>query len=523
MPTDKTESILAAESIAHAKRTRFNPIRGLTPRKLSGYIDAWRVGRLRDFANVAQEIEERDDTLMSVAPKRKKKIGSYSWEIVQVDTDRTKEAARHAEVLEGFFNNVHAENAWEPEERGGWAMLCRQMLDAVGKKRAVHEIIWHPEPGRIRATFRFVPLWFFEMTTGRLRFSLNGTEAGAQPLEEGGWMITTGDGIMVACSILYMFKSLPMRDWVNYTEKFGFPLPHLGVNASPDSKEWQAAAAALSGIVNNSSFLYNNNGGAVFGVESFGSTGQLPFEALIDRCDRRMAALWRGSDLSTFSAKDSVGAENQKGEEEIHEADDAMAIQEALEHYVSNHVLDWHFGVGTEPLAYIKVKTGDRTNAIAEQTKLDKAIDKGVPVAVRDYRETLAIPTPELGSPLVGGGTFAGDETPPTPTNPKPEPDPELDPETAANASDPEELAEYIAEGERMIGERLMRSHEQFLLRLAGAAAIEDAAERESALAELRAGLADEFSTGFAALTDIFEAIEGTALVEGAIQGEIER
>ena len=63
-----------------------------------------------------------------------------------------------------------------------------------------------------------MPLWFFENRSGRLQFlklPLGG--ANGEPLEEGGWMITKGDGIMEACSIAYMFKNMPLKDWVAYS------------------------------------------------------------------------------------------------------------------------------------------------------------------------------------------------------------------------------------------------------------------------------------------------------------------
>ncbi|MBT64663.1 MAG: hypothetical protein CML13_15810 [Puniceicoccaceae bacterium] len=516
MPAQKTESAIDAQRIAYLKRTRFNPMRGLDPMRLSRYLDAWRLGRIKNFALCAHDIGERDDVLSSVIPKRKKKPGHYGWEVLTSENGDEKAAARHAEVLEAFYNNIRCENAWEPEERGGWAMLCRQMLDSVGMKRAVHEIVWRPRPGDLRATFRFVPLWFFEMETGSLRYLQNDNDVAGIPLEDGEWMVTTGDGLMVASSILYMFKSMPLRDWVSYTEKFGFPLPHLGINASPDSTEWRAASAALAGIINDSAFLYNNNGGASFGVETFGGAGQLPFEKLIDRSDRRLAAIWRGADLSTISQTDGVGSENQKDETDILELDDAMAIEEALEHYVSRHVIEWYFGTGVEPLAYIKLKTDAKKDTKAEQEKLDKAIDKGIAVATRDYRETLELPTPQPGDDLVGGGRFVSDETE------KPVEEIPAD-SSAANAVQPEAWERYIADGEYDIGAALQTAHADLLDRLAAARDAQDAEELRSILEEIAASLDEDFAAAMEPLTQTFERLEGTALVEGAIQGQIAR
>lgn len=528
MPVQKTESAIDAQRIAYLKRTRFNPMRGLDPMRLSRYLDEWRLGRIKNFALCAHDLGGRDDVLSSVIPKRVKTPGHYGWEMLQHETDNDKAAALHAEVLEAFYNNIRCENAWEPEERGGWAMLCRQMLDSVGMKRAAHEIVWRPRPGDLRATLRFVPLWFFEMETGSLRYLEKDNDVSGTELLDGEWMVTTGDGLMVASSILYMFKSMPLRDWVSYTEKYGFPLPHLGINASPDSPEWSKAEAALAGIINDSAFLYNNNGGASFGVETFGGSGQLPFEKLIDRCDRRLAAIWRGADLSTISQTDGVGSENQKDETDILELDDAMAIEEALEHYVSRHVIEWYFGVGVEPLAYLKLKTSAKKDIKIEQDKLDKAIEKGIAVATRDYRETLEIPAPQPGDQLVGGGTFVSDEASakpakaPSPDKPaEVEGDPDAD--AAANAVQPEAWATYLESGEAEIGRTLQNAHSDLLDRLAAARDAEDPEQLRTILLSIRDDLDEDFAAAMEPLTQTFERLEGTALVEGALQGQISR
>jgi hypothetical protein len=80
-------------------------------------------------------------------------------------------------------------HAIDGNEVGGFKLLVRQMMDAIGKRFAVHEIVWKPSPEGLTAELRFVPLWFFENTTGKLRFlkqpyGLEGVE-----LQEGAWMV----------------------------------------------------------------------------------------------------------------------------------------------------------------------------------------------------------------------------------------------------------------------------------------------------------------------------------------------
>src|SRR5581483_658121 len=53
-------------------------------------------------------------------------------------TDDSPEALRQKQALEYFYNHLTATTALEPDERGSMGLLVRQMMDAVGKRYAVH-------------------------------------------------------------------------------------------------------------------------------------------------------------------------------------------------------------------------------------------------------------------------------------------------------------------------------------------------------------------------------------------------
>jgi hypothetical protein len=56
---------------------------------------------------------------------------------------RTPRIAREQKVaLEYFYNNLSATNACDSNELREISILVRQMMDAVGKKYAVHELIF---------------------------------------------------------------------------------------------------------------------------------------------------------------------------------------------------------------------------------------------------------------------------------------------------------------------------------------------------------------------------------------------
>ena len=244
---------ITTERIQMSIRARFNPIPALTPRLLGAWLESFRLGFFRNIALAWDAIERRDYTLAAVAPKRKKAVARHGWEILTVDD--SAEARRQKLALEYFYNHLTATTALEENETGGLALLIRQMMDAVGKRYAVHEIIWQPggTPGgnaadftpNLTATFRFCPLWWFEGTQGRLRFLPSEFAIYGQDLEPGGWLVTVGDGIMEACSVAYAFKHLSLRDWLNFSEKFGMPAVLGHTEAALNSPEWNEFSDAI--------------------------------------------------------------------------------------------------------------------------------------------------------------------------------------------------------------------------------------------------------------------------------------
>lgn len=386
-PAPKTETEVTAEVVQTALRSRFNPIRGLTPRLLSAQLDQFYLGYIAYAAMLWDAIERRDDVLKGVAAKRKKDVSRLDWEIKTVDGADDATAKLHKEALEEFYNNLTAVNALDENERGGFALLVRQMMDAVGKYYAVHEIVW--KPGAVlTAELRFVPLWFFENRTGRLQFMripLGGIEG--DPLEEGGWMITKGDGLMEACSVAYMFKNLPLKDWLAYSDKFGTPGILGRTNAGKGSDAGNAMSAAVRDFGQNWSATIFGDDGAIKDpitlVQAKGE-GTLPFPPLIERMDRAMASLWRGADLSSMSGTKAhnQGASVQGDESDILLFDDAATISEALNIYIDRWVLWQKFGVGDPTgsgvsngrgLAYIEIVAPEEKD-IDRDLKIDELL-----------------------------------------------------------------------------------------------------------------------------------------------------
>ena len=438
-------------------RARFNPIRHLTPDSLARALDLFHSGYLRSAALLWDAMERRDDVLQGVAAKRKKAAARLQWEILA--RDDSPAAGRHRAALEFFYNNLSTTHACDPQERGGLALLIKQMLDALGKKYAVHEISWQrlPNPAAatslaptqpsfnddpaatsddslsssqletsnsklethpasppstntlstrtltlprtlLTATFRFAPLWFFEGRTGQLRFLTEDTAAEGIDLAPGQWLVTVADGLMESCSIAYLFKHLPLRDWLVYCERNGMPGVRGVTDAAPGTPEWDAAREAVRDFGAEFNALMSR--GTEIDPIDLSTRGDLPYPALVERMDRAMATLWRGADLATLSKSQGLGASLQSGEADVLEQDDATLVSEALNAQVDAVVLRELFGDET-PLAYFRLLPRQEAARQAYLDLVERLVKLGVPVTLAGLHERLGLPRPSPGEPTL--------------------------------------------------------------------------------------------------------------------------
>jgi phage gp29-like protein len=396
----KTKSILPR---LKSDRSAFRPIKSMTPDGLAQILDAFHKGELRRAALLWESIERRDDVLQGVINKRKKSVARLGWEVLTIED--SPEALAQKQALEYFYNHLTATHACDENQVGGFVLLVKQMMDAVAKKYAVHEIIYQPKEDplgqkRLTANFRFVPLWFFQNREGRLKFMeqehpLYGD--GGKLLKAGEWLVTVADGLMEASSIAYLFKHLPLCDWLLYCERSGLPGVKGVTQAIPGSPEWELAKEALQDF--STEFAALISAGTDLQTIDLSTHGDLPYPALIERMDRAMIALWRGADLSTFSS-DAHGASLQNTETSLLEDDDALHISEMLNVQVDRYVLEHVFGT-VEPKAYVRLKVRDRADRMADLTLCQTLHAMGLPLSHADLRERFGLTTPDADEPVL--------------------------------------------------------------------------------------------------------------------------
>ena len=393
----------SAETLRYIRQNKHNPLPYLKPEMLSRVLDSFEHGRIREAVLLWEKIAERDDMLASVKPKREKDVSQLDMQVV-VTPDSGQAGLDHRAVLQRFWKTCRAVNSYDRNERGGFRRLIKQMMTAISYRYAAHHIIWDPQPdGELRATFEFVPLWLFENTTGKLRYLKSMSAITGEELDDSEWMVTVGDGLMIACSIGYLAKRSAFNDWLIFSEKFSVPGILGRTSAKAGTPEALAMESAVMAFGHDWCSLITGDDGThakpIEIIQAAGNPAGMPMPAVIERIDRRMAALYRGADLSSMSSgqhSKGAGASLQQKETEILLRDDAETLAETLAE-VSRLVIEWHFGNGVEPLARVELVVPIQEDSNEIVTSATQLADRGAKVSSSALMERLNLPAAKDG------------------------------------------------------------------------------------------------------------------------------
>lgn len=399
----KAESKVAAARARLFKLLYANPISGLTPARLVSWLNAFVRGDLRQAVLLWQQIIDRDDQVGPCATKRTRAVARLNWQILPIDD--SPEAEKHKATLEHFYNNLSAHDGLNEMERGGVRQLVKQMMSATGMRYAMHEIIWKPAaPGGLTADFKFLPLHFFENTTGRLRFLKTDSDMAGVDLDEhfgpGGWICNAGDGLMIASSVAYLFKTpTGLKAWVSFMEKFGMPGLHAKTSAQKNTPEWDDLVDAVTNYGEDLAIV-TNEGASIATIESK-TSGNAPHPPLIDRMDRAISRIWLGGDLATMSKDNqAVGSQPQSDDLDTLKDDDAEMITDALNEYVDKEIIRQIYG-DTAPLAYFRLRSPNKKTTADSVLRIETGQKYGVEISKAFVRQELSLPEPKPEDDLI--------------------------------------------------------------------------------------------------------------------------
>lgn len=405
-----TAPVFDAASITMQRRMRFNPLRMLDPENLSQALDQFDTGMLGRAALLWDAMIRRDDTLSFVVPQFENGISGKPWGVFKRKNADEKEAARHAAALEYFIANLTASDAFDRNIRGGRHLLLKQMGSSYAMRYAAHHFIWQRKPGEmipvegaapvpaITAELEHVPLWYFENLTGRLRFLPNGYTFGVEGQEidwDGEWVVTTGAGMMFAASICYVFKRLTFQDWTTFNERYASPKVVGQTLAKKGSEPGDAMESIIANFNGDQGIvLYESQPGDKPPISLLGPEGSVStdmFERFMDRQDRKLTVMFRGSAQANVAAeKKDTGITAQIKETEALELAHCASIMDAFRG-ITRQVIKYCFGEGVQPLCYFGLPDMDEEDAAQLIASASFLADRGALVEMDTVAERLGV------------------------------------------------------------------------------------------------------------------------------------
>jgi len=278
---------------------------------------------------------------------------------------------------------------------------------------AVHHFVWRPQPGKmidvegaapvpaLTAELEYVPLWYFENTTGTLRFLPYGGFGviGAEMDFENEWMVTTGRGLMFAAAICYVFKRLTFQDWTIFNERYAQNKVVGMTNATKESSQGQALLQVIADFNGDQGIAFFECGNTDKPpIQLLGPQGAVTaeiFEKFIERQDRKIASMFRGNDLSMMSrggkGERAAGASLQKDEGDAMERGACKMIAGALHEGIDRKVIRYCFGEDVEPLAYFGLPDMDVENTKDLRESAGFLADRGAKVAIENVADRLGV------------------------------------------------------------------------------------------------------------------------------------
>lgn len=466
VPPAPPAALLSAEMLKLLRQMRVNPLPRLDPQMLGITLDQFDYGILRQAVLLWEAMAARDDTLIAVKPQLENDVASQDWGVFQVDGVDEKESARHKAALDYFYDHMSATDAYDRNERGGRDKFIEQMMRAESFKYAVHHFVWKPTgkmvPVKIKdskgqdvaleavpaltAEMEYVPLWFFENTTGRLRFLKDGgfSIEGEELNWDGEWMVTTGRCLMFPASICYTFKRLTFQDWTVFNERYA---QNKVVGQTPAAKNSDQGKAMKSVVENFNSdqgiVIYESQTPDKSPVTLLGPSGTAAVETFmkfIERQDAKMSAMYRGNDLSMQSRGEynerRIGASLQEKEGNSMLRGACRRIAGVCQEFIDRQVIKFCFGPDVEPLAYFGLPDLDLEDTEDIRASAEFLANHGIKVDGSDVAE-------RLGIRLVGQDN---DVLQPMIKTAAPDPNAPRDPSATPNASNDPDLEKFLGE-----------------------------------------------------------------------------
>lgn len=371
---------------------------GLTPERVSAALRGADAGYEMPWLHLAEEIEEKDGHYASVLVVRKRAVQQLPITVVAAGEDAASQA--HATFLREWLKT------------GALQLAIFDMMDAVSKSFAVHEIEWLTRPDRIwpkRLIWR-QPFWFgIDKHDGDTVMLRDGQQLDPLPAwkfivhksrYKSGHLIR--GGIARVAVWTWMFKAFTMKDWATFVQNYGQPIRLGRYGAGATERDKEALWDAVSNIAGDMAAIVPKGMELEFvGVKDMaGSAG-----VYAERCkylDQQLSKIVLGqtTTVDAVSGGHAVSQEHEKIREMVERAD-GVALSVTTSRQLVPVIIDANFGP-QDNYPTIVIGRPDEMPIGEIITAVDKLGKQGLVVQASEIRRRLGMPDPAPGEALVG-------------------------------------------------------------------------------------------------------------------------
>ncbi|MCO6436536.1 MAG: DUF935 family protein [Phycisphaerae bacterium] len=368
-------------------------------------------GDLETTLQLFAEMRQKDLNLRSVADTRIGALTGLDYEILpESDTKESQLAEEAAAFVREGIKRI-----------AGFDETLEHLAEGIGTNLSVAETVWG-ENDLVEALTP-VPHWRLRSDTQKPGLVLVATheaprgEAVAgpkwivhEPYFSGGHPLS--QSLYRSSALIYLVKMLAVADYATYCETYGMP---MRVAKYPPGISTDERTALINMMENLGSKAYGVfSQGVELDLHESSQRGTQPFEALINLCDRSMAKLWLGGNLTsdttggtgTFAA---AAVQDDVREDKLD--DDIRREARTIEAQLFAPMCLYHFRrpVPLPKFRRTKPDTTDRNQLAQLLNTVTQQM--GLPVAEEWAYDALGIPKPEEGEAVIERNLGAFGET----------------------------------------------------------------------------------------------------------------
>jgi phage gp29-like protein len=360
---------------SNAWRDAYNPLRGMSLPKVISLLDAGERGQYADLQWFYHYMERSDAMVFSVMQRRRAALLSCDWDIKQVSGDRVQGSGKVDQALA----DEQAAMLREAYDR------IENLRDAVaflfsGFFRGFAHLEKHYSESGLIQRLEPVEQWFWvrDGMYGAWEYNQNAVSGRYRglPIEPENFVILDTVALNRLLSVLYMGRTLTLKDWDSFLEVYGIPSVFLvGPPNTPEAKEEEYQRIAEQLIADGRGYL--PNGSDIKYVNGGGN--RPPFRERIEYLDRQITLVATGGLLTMLTQAGSGTLAGDAHTETFMQIarGDALTVSEVLQEHVDGPLLA-EFFPGEPVLAYFEFAPG-----VSDQSS--RVVDDALKLAQAGY------------------------------------------------------------------------------------------------------------------------------------------